>query len=530
MEESIQPPMIIRRGRWEMAHYQDLLDIPMYNIPTIRALPRIFSREDTITALAKMPAYNPKNRSARAEDRLHMIQADMLEWFEPLPIHIDLEQRLSRVIRGSLPYRNPFKPGYYGEANSKIDELETLIRMRTPTVEQRTTALGFAMIGMSGMGKTTTLERIFATYPQVILHREYERHPFPFQQLVWVHMDCPPDGSLRALCLNFITTVDDILGTTYRKTHVRRMTTADMLMPVMAMIVSNHNLGVLVVEEVQNANAATSGGSEALLNALVHLVNTIGVPIIYGGTFASWPLLTRQFRQIRRGSGQGDFIWERMDRNTEDWANLIESMWQFQYTRHHTPITSELMDVLFDECQGITDFAIKVFMLAQWRAITTGRERITSALIRSVAHDSLRSSRHVLDALRGNVTLEDLTKLGDVYPPDMSLFNTEKPVNASVPTESTIASTTGSDHAEQTLATPGRSKPKRSHGNDSLSNDSTVVPDEVPVATAERVNTGTDSDSSPAEPTLRQLAQECEKAGISLHTGLQAQDLGFASL
>lgn len=281
---------------------------------------------------------------------------------------------------------------------------------------------------------------------------------------------------------------------------------------------------------MQNANAATSGGSEALLNALVHLVNTIGVPIIYGGTFASWPLLTRQFRQIRRGSGQGDFIWERMDRNTEDWANLIESMWQFQYTRHNTPITSELMDVLFDECQGITDFAIKVFMLAQWRAITTGRERITSALIRSVAHDSLRSSRHVLDALRGNVTLEDLTKLGDVYPPDMSLFNTEKPVNASVPTESTIASTTGSDHAEQTLATPGRSKPKRSHGNDSLSNDSTVVPDEVPVATAERVNTGTDSDSSPAEPTLRQLAQECEKAGISLHTGLQAQDLGFASL
>lgn len=530
MEESIKPPMIIRRGRWEIAHYKDPLDIPMYNIPAIRALPRIFSREDTITALAKMPAYNPKNRFARAEDRLHMIQADMLEWFEPLPIHIDLEQRLSRVIRGSLPYRNPFKPGYYGEANGKIDELEMLVRMRTPTVDQRTTALGFSMIGMSGMGKTTTLERIFATYPQVILHKEYEGQPFPLQQLVWVHMDCPPDGSLRALCLNFITTVDDILGTTYRKTHVRRMTTADMLMPIMAMIVSNHNLGVLVLEEVQNANAATSGGSEALMNALVHLVNTIGVPIIYGGTFASWPLLTRQFRQIRRGSGQGDFIWERMARNSEDWASLIESMWQFQYIRHHTPLTTELMDALYDECQGITDFAIKVFMLAQWRALTTGRERISSALIRSVAHDSLRGSRHVLETLRGNVTLEELTKLGDVYPPDMSLFNKEKPVTASVPTEPATDSTTGSDHAEYTPAEPGRSKTEGSHGNESLSKDCAIISVGVPAATAERVNPGADPESSPAEPTLRQLAQECEKAGIPLHTGLQAQDLGFASL
>ncbi len=526
MEEFLKPPSTIRRGRWEIADYKDRLNIEMYNIPTIRALPRILSREDTINALAKMPVYNSANRFARAEDRLHMIQADMLEWFEPLPIHIDLEQRLSRVIRGSLPYRNPFKPGFHSEANGKIDELEMLIRQRTPIVEPRTTALGFALIGLSGMGKTTTLERLFATYPQVILHKEYEEQPFPFQQLVWLHMDCPQEGSLRGLCINFIKTVDDILGTSYFSTHVRRVTTADMLMPIMAMIASNHNLGVLVVEEVQHANAAASGGAESLMNALVHLVNTIGVPIIYGGTLASWPLLTRQFRQIRRGSGQGDFVWERMTRDSEDWDTITECMWQFQYLHHDTPLTPELMDVLYDECQGITDFAIKVFMLAQWRAITTGHERISAAIIRSVARDSLRTSRRVLEALRNNVTLDDLAKLGDVCPPDLSLFDSNKPVTATIPASVTKDTGKNPSEAKHKPSVPSEATHPTKHYNSAQPKTLSNAMDPTP---SPLVDTEVRSGSSLDEPTLPQLAQQCDETGVPLHQGLQTANLGFAS-
>ena len=72
------------------------------------------------------------------------------------------------------------------------------------------------------------------------------------------------------------------------------------------------------------------------------------------------------------------------------WELFIESLWQYQYVQKSSPITAQLIYALYDVTQGITDFAVKVYMLAQMRAIVTGIERITENIIRSVAADSLR--------------------------------------------------------------------------------------------------------------------------------------------
>src|SRR5438270_10794219 len=56
-------------------------------------------------------------------------------------------------------------------------------------------------------------------------------------------------------------------------------------------------------------------------------------------------------------------------------------------------------------------------MLAQTRAITRGEEAITPSIIRSVAHDSFRLARPILDALKsGNI--QELYKVDDVLPVD----------------------------------------------------------------------------------------------------------------
>jgi hypothetical protein len=104
--------------------------------------------------------------------------------------------------------------------------------------------------------------------------------------------------------------------------------------------------------------------------------------------------------------------------NAEVWRLFIEALCRYQYVRTPAPPTQELMDVLYDESQGITDFAVKIFVLAQVRAIVTGVETITKALIRSVAHDSLRLARPVLQALRtGNKAA--LATMSDIHPIDI---------------------------------------------------------------------------------------------------------------
>jgi hypothetical protein len=157
-----------------------------------------------------------------------------------------------------------------------------------------------------------------------------------------------------------------------------------------------------------------------MLNFFVQLVNTIGVPVILVGTYKALCLLTGELRQARRGTGQGDLVWDRMVEN-DVWQLFVESLWRYQYVRHPSPLTHELSQVLYDVSQGITDFAVKAYMLAQIRAITTGEECVRENLIRSVAADSFRLANPILSALRKGNT-RALLNVEDIRPIDLDSY------------------------------------------------------------------------------------------------------------
>lgn len=276
------------------------------------------------------------------------------------------------------------------------------------------------IIGISGIGKTTAIEAILSLYPQVIIHSHYHQQALTLMQIVWLKLDCPFDGSIKGLCFNFFQAVDDILGTNYSKIYTNNRRTVDELIPLIARVASLHCIGVLVIDEIQHLSQAKSGGSSKMLNFFVQLVNTIGVPVVLVGTYKAMPILSGEFRQARRGSGQGDLVWDTM---AEDniWELFLESLWQYQYVQKNRPLTTQLIHTLYDLTQGITDFAVKLYLLAQIRAIVTGIEEITEKIIRSVAADSLRLANPILSALRtGN--LQVLYSLEDVHPIDITSF------------------------------------------------------------------------------------------------------------
>ena len=110
-------------------------------------------------------------------------------------------------------------------------------------------------------------------------------------------------------------------------------------------------------------------------------------------------ILQSEFRQARRGSGQGDLLWDRMQ-NDASWEIMLRAMWKYQWTKRQCNLTAKLRDTLYDESQGILDIAIKLYALAQMKGIADGTEKITSATIREVAAEKLRLVRPMLDALR----------------------------------------------------------------------------------------------------------------------------------
>jgi len=455
------PPLF--RGRIVKATYREQKILDYQRNPLIEALSPIWSKQEVIDLLQHYPDYQEEYRTWAVELRLHLIRR-VLKFFEVLPRHIDLEQRISCTLRTGYEARNPCGPEVWHNIRDKIEALksqlspqqevgaEDILATTSLQGDPEMAATGFAFVGISGIGKTTSLNKILACYPQVIIHSRYHDEDFNHVQIVWIKLQCPFDGSCKGLCLNFFQALDSLLGTHYYENYGRRgRATVDEMLPNMARVSLLHSIGILVIDEIQHLSEAKSGGARRMLNFLVQLVNTVGMPVIPVGTYKAIPILGSEFRQARRSAGQGDLFWYAMQED-ETWQLFLESLWMYQYTKTPCPLTPELSHTLYDVSQGITDLAVKVYMLAQIRAITRGDdESITEALIRSVAYDSLRLANPILEALRfGNIL--DLQKVDDVLPIDIEPFIQEvlKNYNAkSEPNPSSTASETHQDEAKK---------------------------------------------------------------------------------
>jgi hypothetical protein len=445
---SHSPQILTGQGRQTVASYLEQEVTGYQGNPFIEALPAIMTEDEVIEAMARYPSYDESERCLPAHVRLHAIW-NALQFFAPLPVHIDLDQRFSRMIRIGYQMRNPLGRGFWRNLDDKCKSLELSTRLVRNCAHS--TPLGFTIIGFPGVGKSTSVEAVLSLYPQVIYHNRYHDRDFNVAQIVWLKLECPHDGSIKGLCLNFFQAIDDLLGTKYEHNYAGGRRTTDELLPNMARVAAIHGLGVLVIDEIQRLNRAKSGGAEKMLNFFVQLTNSIGVPVVLVGTYKARSVLSGEFHQIRRGTGQGDLVWDRMEegewvegdtgKKPGIWQLFLESLWTYQYVGVPCALMRELGQVLYEETQGITDFAAKVYMLAQVRAITTAStpkaEVISADIIRSVARDSLKQAQPVLIALRRGDT-RFLSTVPDVNPISLDHFIQKA--------ESSLRGTANQDH------------------------------------------------------------------------------------
>lgn len=421
---------VVHRGQAVRAIYRQPELQEFEGNPMLEALPPALTDEQSMDVLAYYPDYHKSYRNAPDEIRYLHIQNGM-RLFAPLDIHLDLQRRFSCLIRMGYIARNPLTTEYWNKIKTGTKSRRTSwSQYPVPDKDFSWTASGFSIVGMSGVGKSRSILRTLNLYPQVIHHGLYKGNKFTLSQLVWLKLECPFDGNPRGLCINFFKTVDAILSTRYTQEYVRSRRLLDELIADMATVAASHFIGVLVIDETQRLSLAKSGGAEKMLNFFVNLINTIGVPVVLIGTYKAMSVLRGEFSQMRRGTGQGDLIWDRMA-NDEQWGLLIESLWRYQYIEEATQLTQELSDVIYDESQGITDLAVKIYAFAQERAINSGKEEITPSIIRSAAKDKIGIPRDVLNALKeGNK--QALAIFEDVYPTALKDYITEPSLDSHI--------------------------------------------------------------------------------------------------
>lgn len=384
--------------------------------PFIEALPQICSTEQVIDKLAVYPVYDDSERYLDKQYRVHIIQR-VFQCFQPLMIHLDLESKISRIVRQGYIARNPFNPQ---NVNRYVESYDTFNCISDTNELFFSTGLSLTIIGISGIGKTTAINRILAMYPQIIVHSKYKNAMFSMYQLTYLKIDCPHDGSIKGLCIDFFLKIDSLIGSNYYVKFGQSRLSANAMLPVMAKIAINTGLGVLIIDEIQNLNSARSGGIEEMLNFFVKLSN-LGIPNITIGNPSAMPVFQSKFRQARRGSGQGAIVWDRLTKD-ENWDLLVNAIWDYQWTRKTTTLNKEISDLLYYESQGITDIAVKLFVMTQIRAIMLGTEEISTTLIKQTADENLKLVKPMIDALKNGDSTK-IAKYEDISTSDNYFFN-----------------------------------------------------------------------------------------------------------
>ena len=408
------PPIF--RGRHEKAVYRDPIIEFFRGNPCIEALPEDISDQQLARLLTHHIPVTIAQRRLAAHHRDHYIE-HIPRFYHPLAKAYQVHRQLQRMIRGGYVGigRNPAELTFWDDIEQlaqsmKRDEVEGSSNPSEESMFQELSAYAGAtagsLIGVSGMGKSRTLKEILLKlFPQVIYHEAYGNRALPFQQVVWLFLECPNNASIKALLLQFFWALDAILNTPYYNSITRNGSmSADNLIIPMAKLALAHAIGLLVIDETQNVNQAASGGDQRILNLFVKLINWVGIPVLLIGTPEAMTPLTAKFRMARRMSGQGDPKWGRMQRDDVDWDMFVEALWTHQYLRKTTPLTPDLKEALYSASTGITEVAVRTFMFAQRHAIARAArpsdEQLTPQLITSIPLSELGLMEPVLNALR----------------------------------------------------------------------------------------------------------------------------------
>lgn len=416
------------------AYYEDQIVKDYRGNPFIEALPPVMHKDDVAKYLKRKPEFDKSERSLDSALRLHLIPR-VRQLILPFPKYFSFETSISSMIRRGYLGRDRLESGQKVYEAKKWDW-----SAQAPLDSTAGTASETLLLGLSGMGKTTMADAVLATYGRrTICHTSYKGRPFEYLQIPYLKLQCPHNGSLSALCRAFFSALDAHLGSDRYSTQYRNpRIDVEALEAAMCQLAASYNIGLLVIDELQNLSVQNSGGVMKMMNFFMNLRNNISVPLLLIGTHKAMELFTTEMRHARRVNENGSHIVEpASDWKSRQFKELVSLIWAYQWVREPVELTNDIMKLLYELTQGITDFLIVLFCVSQVEAILKKKESVDEKVIKHTYKNRMQLIHSAVDALR----MGDLDLYEDLRPKNMSIdaFLGAQKVVSSPPESSTKA-------------------------------------------------------------------------------------------
>ncbi|SCI67501.1 Transposon Tn7 transposition protein tnsC [uncultured Flavonifractor sp.] len=368
--------------------------------PYLDAMPDMLSPEQFAQAVASYPPI-PYDMARMSPEERRGLLPSLASIYVPMPYQYAIYDTLYRAI--ATTYRTADVVESTRAINAYYCGRDT---------NYATQADSGSILGVPGCGKTATVHRCLSTMPQVIEHMEYQGQPCYCKQVLWLHVECPSDCSVKTLGFGIMSALDRAIGSKYlQSTQGLRSASASAIAVQTKILLTNHHVGLLVIDEIQNAvlTARKNHQERPLLRYLVELTNETMTSIYFVGTpvaeelFVSQEHLKRRTRGIRLAPFRPDGAY----------LEFVRKIWLYQYTAQAAPLTTSIGNKLYDCSGGIPAYVIKIFAEAQAQALLTGRSCIDEQTIKRAVEmlaikvpRTYASGTHISDFEIGSATPE----------------------------------------------------------------------------------------------------------------------------
>jgi hypothetical protein len=347
-------------------YYRTRLNNPLTQFLT--TVPRGKELEELIDA-ALPPLPNDEVREFSVKERLRL-NATVADFHVALGRDILLNETIVDLLEASLSARHP-TPRLLAERDQIArDFVDAVIRRKIPLRE----AIGCALIGMSGVGKTRALNRILELIQQVV-ELAVAANPLLLPKMItWLRVECPANRKISALVEDIFTAIETAIGEPLGKV---RQGNISIQLQNLAKVCLDYNVGLIVIDEVQHILRKNQAPDLELLNFLVELSNRVNLPLLLVGTPQAQYVVGGALRQARRMIGP---VWENLPRDGRSWKKFSDRLLGYQFTKL-VAAPEELEPTLYDLSQGLPAIAVALLQLAQRSALLLEIEEKKSTMV-----------------------------------------------------------------------------------------------------------------------------------------------------
>ena len=349
-------------------------------------------------------------------ERLHLVSA-VRDLHLPSPAGVAVARQIDLMLREGYRHRSPNSAkGWQSIYALSSPSLAEQIKLAPAMIGS---PLAAAVMGVSGVGKTSAIERALALYPQCVEHDSFPQMARGHKQLVWLKVEVPGSGKALDLGRALWLATDIALGTDYSaQKPVADAKSGTVLLNLWLRRVACHYLGIMSLDEIQNlfkigtlaqrksTKAATQRPQlrivdDEALKFILTLINVAKIPIMVSGTHDAMEIFETRMSTSQRLTIEGLIRFEHARTPEDDYFRdiLMPALFQYQFLDHKVNCSPQWQAHMHRFTAGLPRLCVNLWIQSQRLALERNARCIDFRHVDHVMATTMSPGMKGIDAL-----------------------------------------------------------------------------------------------------------------------------------